>query len=158
MGASNESKENKEIQNMINKEKMSPNGYNSDKDCPVPANIKEYEKEFSFSKLVEKIKNTAKKAGLRTIYMVLLLYYSLGSPELSILDKATIYGALGYFISPLDLIPDYIPVIGYLDDVSILGWALKKIYHNITDTTRKQAKTKLFDWFGNYNEEEINDL
>jgi uncharacterized membrane protein YkvA (DUF1232 family) len=27
-----------------------------------------------------------------------------------------------YFVSPLDLIPDFIPVIGYLDDISVLLW------------------------------------
>lgn len=40
------------------------------------------------------------------------------------LDKlkciAVVLGALLYFISPLDLIPDWIPVVGYLDDLAIL--------------------------------------
>ena len=38
---------------------------------------------------------------------------------------ATITAAIIYFISPLDLIPDPIPFIGYLDDLTVLKLALK---------------------------------
>ena len=40
-------------------------------------NLQQYEKEYSESKLWEKIKNFAKSAGIKAIYMVLLLYYAL---------------------------------------------------------------------------------
>jgi len=38
---------------------------------------------------------------------------------------AAITGAIIYFVSPIDLIPDFIPVIGYLDDLTVLKMALK---------------------------------
>ncbi len=35
--------------------------------------------------------------------------------------------AIAYLAFPLDLIPDFIPVIGYLDDALVLAWALRRI-------------------------------
>ena len=36
-------------------------------------------------------------------------------------------GAVIYFLSPIDLIPDFIPIIGYLDDVTVVAFALSSI-------------------------------
>ena len=151
---SNNNNENNE--NQENNGDAPPNSENSD--CPVPANIKDYEKHFSFSGLMDKIKETAKKAGLKAIYMALLLYYALESPTITVMDKAIIYGALGYFISPIDIVPDILPLIGLTDDIAVLAWAFSRVKHNVTDMTREKAKTKLKIWFGNFDEKEIDDL
>ena len=155
----NEENNNNQINNNENQENNGdapPNSENSD--CPVPANIKDYEKHFSFSGLMDKIKETAKKAGLKAIYMALLLYYALESPTITVMDKAIIYGALGYFISPIDIVPDILPLIGLTDDIAVLAWAFSRVKHNVTDMTREKAKTKLKIWFGNFDEKEIDDL
>lgn len=174
-GNQNVINENNDNQNRINEETKSPDGNNNNNnqsqennsdappnsensDCPVPANIKDYEKEFSFGKLMSKIKDTAKKAGLKAIYMALLLYYALESPTITMMDKAIIYGALGYFISPIDLVPDILPLVGLTDDIAVLAWAFSRVKHNVTDMTREKAKTKLKIWFGNFDEKEIDDL
>ena len=107
---------------------------------------------------MDKIKETAKKAGLKAIYMALLLYYALESPTITVMDKAIIYGALGYFISPIDIVPDILPLIGLTDDIAVLAWAFSRVKHNVTDMTREKAKTKLKIWFGNFDEKEIDDL
>lgn len=49
-----------------------------------------------------------------------LLWDKFRSPETSKLDKALIIGGLIYMVSPLDLVPDPIPVFGFMDDVSVL--------------------------------------
>ena len=90
--------------------------------------------------------------------MVLLLHYVLKSPNVSIEDKAKIYGALGYFILPIDLIPDYIPIVGYSDDVAALAYALHAVWKNVTPEIKQQAQQKLRSWFGNYNPNELNNL
>ena len=165
--------ENNESQNKINEEtnnveassnnEISENNdapplNESNSDCPVPADLNSYQKHFSFNGLMSKIKETAKKAGLKAIYMALLLYYALESPTCTALDKAIIYGALGYFISPLDLVPDILPLIGLSDDIAVLAWAYSRIRHNVSDMTREKAKTKLKIWFGDFDEKEIDDL
>lgn len=124
----------------------------------VPQNIENYQSEYSESGLWKKVKTVAKKAGIKTIYMVLLLHYVLKSPNVSIEDKAKIYGALGYFILPIDLIPDFIPIVGYSDDVAALAYALHAVWKNVTPEIKQQAQQKLRSWFGNYNPNELNNL
>lgn len=51
------------------------------------------------------------------------LTLALGSEELTALDKLVAFGALFYLITPFDLIPDAIPVIGLSDDFIVLGIA-----------------------------------
>ena len=148
--------ENNPEQNDNSNNAAPPNNENSD--CPVPADLSKYESEFSFDNLMNKIKESAKKAGLKAIYMALLLYYALESPTISTMDKAIIYGALGYFICPIDIIPDILPFIGLTDDIAVLAWAFSRVKRNVTDMTREKAKTKLKIWFGNYDESEIDDL
>ena len=148
--------ENNPEQNDNSNNAAPPNNENSD--CPVPADLSKYESEFSFDGLMSKIKESAKKAGLKAIYMALLLYYALESPTISTMDKAIIYGALGYFICPIDIVPDIIPFIGLTDDIAVLAWAFSRVKRNVTDMTREKAKTKLKIWFGNYDEKEIDDL
>jgi uncharacterized membrane protein YkvA (DUF1232 family) len=154
----NQNSENPENIGGDNPAPPNPNGENTNSDCPVPADLSTYEKHFSFNGLMTKIKETAKKAGLKAIYMALLLYYALESPTISVMDKAIIYGALGYFISPIDIVPDILPLIGLSDDIAVLAWAFSRVKHNITDMTREKAKTKLKIWFGNFDEKEIDDL
>jgi len=148
--------ENNPEQNDSSNNAAPPNNENSD--CPVPADLSKYESEFSFDGLMSKIKESAKKAGLKAIYMALLLYYALESPTITTMDKAIIYGALGYFICPIDIVPDIIPFIGLTDDIAVLAWAFSRVKRNVNDMTREKAKTKLKIWFGDYDEREIDDL
>ena len=97
----------------------------------------------------------AKKAGIKVIYMALLLYYALDSTSLSVKDRALIIGALGYFILPLDLVSDLMPAIGFLDDAAILLAIVKLLIVGIDNKVIALAKGKLSQWFGNFNESEI---
>lgn len=46
-------------------------------------------------------------------------------------NLATIIGAIIYFVSPIDLVPDYIPFLGYLDDAFVVGIALKSVRRSL---------------------------
>ena len=117
-------------------------------------NLKKYEKEYSESELWEKIGEVAKMAGLRVIYYVLLLYYSLQSDTVSLKEKALIIGALGYFILPVDLVPDFIIGLGYGDDAAALV-AVVKMLENLNDDIKAQAKNKLKTWFEDFDEKDL---
>ena len=89
------------------------------------------------------------------VYPALLLFYMLQDPEVSLRHKLYLAGALGYFIFPADAIPDFAPLIGYTDDVSVLFLVLSLLKENITDRHRELARIKLKDWFKNYSEKEL---
>lgn len=114
--------------------------------------IERYRSNYSDKKLWNKVTTVAKKAGLKVTYAVLLLYYVAKSPNVSITDKAKIYGALGYFILPFDFIPDITPIAGYTDDLAVLIWALNAVWTNITPEMKYRAKQTLHRWFGHFNE------
>ena len=118
--------------------------------------INEYEKDYSEEKFWDKIKKYAIKIGVKPIYIALLLFYAL--PKASILDKTIIIGALGYLISPLDIIPDCIPVIGFMDDISILLFAFKTIKDNINDEVKEKARNKFKSIFDKYTDKQIDEL
>lgn len=124
----------------------------------VPQHIENYKSNYSENGLWKKILKVAKKAGAKTIYMVLLLYNTLKSSDVPLKNKAKIYGALGYFILPMDLIPDLIPIVGYSDDVTALASALYSVWKNVTPEIKQQAQKKLVEWFGNINTTELENL
>lgn len=118
-------------------------------------NYQKYEKEYSEEKFWDKVKKFAKKAGVKVIYAALLLFYVLKSPNVSLQDKSIIYGALGYFIIPFDLIPDAMPVVGFTDDLAALVWGLKAVWSNVTPEIQRQAQDRLISWFGNVNQADL---
>jgi len=106
------------------------------------------EKYYSDNKFWDKLKKFAKKAGSSVVYAVLLLYYTLQKPEVPKKTKAIIIGALGYFILPVDLIPDMVLGVGFTDDLGALGIALFQVAMYIDDDIKNKARIKLADWFG----------
>lgn len=110
--------------------------------------IKQYQDKYSESGFWDKIRTVARRAGINVIYCALLLYYVLKSPRVSWEQKSIILGALGYFILPIDLIPDFIPIAGFTDDLSALITAYAAVKSCITPEIREQAKEKIFEWFG----------
>ena len=106
-----------------------------------------YKQHYSESGLMSKLTNMALKAGSKVVWNVLLLYYVLKSPGVSARDRAIIISALGYFILPIDLLPDVIPGVGFTDDLAALAFAIKAVYDNITPVVRAQAEAKMRQWF-----------
>jgi uncharacterized membrane protein YkvA (DUF1232 family) len=57
--------------------------------------------------------------------------------------RAVLLGAIAYFVLPIDLIPDYIPVIGYTDDAAVLAAAIQLVTSHITPDHREAARRTL---------------
>lgn len=105
-------------------------------------------KYYSEDKFWGKLKKFGKKAGTSVVYTGLILYFTLQKPELPPRVKAIIIGALGYFIFPIDVIPDIATGVGYTDDLGVLIVALLQVAMYIDDEVKKKARDKLRDWFG----------
>lgn len=55
---------------------------------------------------------------------ITILTKTIGLSEISLVDKLAAYGALFYLFTPFDLVPDAVPVFGYVDDFGMLGFAV----------------------------------
>ena len=117
-----------------------------------------YANKFSPSDFVDKVARVAKRAGAKLVYAALILYYTLQRDKVSTTDKALIVGALGYMISPLDAVPDAIPIIGLTDDLTVLVFVLKKVWGNVEDEIKDKARQRLTKWFDEDEIKEIDDF
>ena len=114
-----------------------------------------YANRFSASDFIDKISRIAKRAGAKLVYAALILFYTLQSDKISTKDKAIIIGALGYMISPIDVIPDAIPIAGLTDDMAVLIYVLKKVWVDVDPAVKDKSKQRLSKWF---DEEEITEI
>jgi uncharacterized membrane protein YkvA (DUF1232 family) len=110
----------------------------------VPQDTSSYKKHYSDSKFWSKVKSL----GKNVLKPALLLFYIMKSPDVPLKIKATIAGALGYLILPLDLIPDFIPVAGYTDDIAALWAVIETCKAYITPEIEAQADDKLDELLG----------
>ena len=117
-----------------------------------------YANKFSQSDFVDKIASIAKRAGAKLVYASLILYYTLQSDKISTANKAMIIGALGYLISPLDVVPDAIPIAGLTDDLGVLIFVLKKVWTDVDPDIQAKARKRLSKWFDDDELDEINDF
>ncbi|WP_258833999.1 YkvA family protein [Peribacillus frigoritolerans] len=106
-----------------------------------------YSDNFSEDSFWKKIQKFGKKAGVKVVYVALLLFYTLQKPTTPVWAKTVIIGALGYFILPIDLIPDLVPG-GYTDDFSGLFGALITVSMFIDEEVKLNAKERIGIWFG----------
>lgn len=116
-------------------------------EAKTPDKITRYQKHFSERGFWEKVGDVAKKAGSKVIYAALLLYYVLIDENTPLKYKGIIIGSLGYFILPLDIIPDFIPIAGYTDDLAALTACIKAVWECITPEIKVRAEKKLSEWF-----------
>ncbi len=103
--------------------------------------FKKYESSYNEDDLFSKISKFASKAGLKTIYYALILYHLVVKNY-----NPVAIGALGYFILPIDVAPDFMFGIGYIDDASVLYLALSYLESQITPDIKKAAKKDLKKW------------
>ena len=108
---------------------------------------KKYTSYFTDGEFWEKMKDVAKKVGLKTTSYALILYYVLKKDGVPLTDKMLITGSLEYFILPIDLIPDFIPIAGYTDDAAGMLFAIKKCMNYVDDEIKENVSDRLISWF-----------
>lgn len=107
-----------------------------------------FEEEYTEENFWDKTKKYALVAGKSVLEPALKLYYSAKDPDTPMWAKTTMYGALGYFISPIDAIPDITPIVGYADDLGVLVAAVATVSAYIKEEHVTKAKETLRKWFG----------
>lgn len=106
----------------------------------------EHAKHYSEKEFWKKVADVAQDAGKSVIASALTLYNVLQDRETPLAAKGIILGALGYFILPFDVIPDFIPG-GFVDDLAVLGAALSAVAVSVKDAHKKAAAEKVKEWF-----------
>ena len=122
----------------------------------IPNN--KYTRSFSENKFWQKLQKFAKQIGVKTSYTALLLFYAYRRSDTPTWAKNIVIGTLGYLISPIDILPDLTPILGYTDDLGVLGFGLVTIAGYVNMDVRIQARKKVKEWFGEINHEDIAEI
>ena len=95
--------------------------------------------------LLEKLKSWARLLKQN----IVMLWFATKHPQTPCLPKAICIFIVAYALSPIDLIPDFIPILGYVDDLILLPmliWiAIRLIPNSIIQESRIQADTWLLN-------------
>jgi uncharacterized membrane protein YkvA (DUF1232 family) len=73
----------------------------------------------------------------------LAAYYCAIDPRTDRRVKLTLAGALAYFVMPVDLMPDFLPLVGFTDDAAVIAAALAAVSRSIRPEHREQARRNL---------------
>ena len=120
--------------------------------------FKKYGNLYSEINLWDKLKAFARQAGVKTVYTALLLYFAYNRKETPTWARNIILGALGYFLAPIDAIPDLTPILGYTDDVGVLSFGLVTIASYVNMDVKIEARKKLQTWFGTINLKDLKEI
>ena len=110
-------------------------------------NKNDFEKAYTESNCWEKLGNSAKKMGKDAVANALKLFYAVYLKKADPAQVATIVAALGYLISPADVIPDLLPG-GYTDDAAVLTAVVGLLACCSDPEVDAAAKAKTQEWFG----------
>lgn len=94
-----------------------------------------------------KLVTSATIAGREVVERSLCLYYAARDEGTPLWARSVIYGALGYFISIIDAVPDVTPVLGYCDDLKVILAALATTALYITPEIKEKASIQSRAWF-----------
>ena len=99
-------------------------------------------KSIGFAKIIGKVKSLGR----------LLKYYANGSyKNIEMKSIVLVLASLIYFISPIDIIPDFLPILGYTDDIALLTF----VFNSLSDEIEKFDLWLMNKDAGSF-EEEIN--
>ena len=114
---------------------------------PESMDDKNYATDFREDSLWDKLRNFGKTVGRELVEKVLTMYYALQDKDTPVWARTILIAALGYFICPIDAIPDVIPGIGYADDAGAIALALGAVAVHIKPEHKQRAKEKAGEWF-----------
>ena len=108
--------------------------------------ISTYGKHYSEKGLGQKIVTLPDSTKTKLLKKVATLYAILTEPDVPVWVKASIIGAFGYFICPVDVIPDVIPIVGFLDDIAVMGFILVELSAYDSSSVQTRAEELLAKW------------
>lgn len=111
--------------------------------------IKEVDWKGKSKELFDKLRPYALKAGRVAARPMLQFYYVMTDEKTPTIDKALVYAAIIYTISPVSLIPSAVyKLLGVLDEGAAVLYVYKKVKERITPEINVKVDDTLNEWFG----------
>ncbi len=108
--------------------------------------LSDYEKYYDENNFLTKLKKLIFKLSEDVVVHVLMLWFLLISGKVPIKTRLLIVAALGYLVMPADLVSDFIPALGFTDDVAFLTYTFNQTSRYMDESIRKKAVEKLHRW------------
>lgn len=102
--------------------------------------VLDYSKHFDESRFFTKLRRVAGLLGQKVLYSLLILYYMLFDKSIPLKVRGIFMGTIGYFILPTDLIADFLPLIGFTDDIALISFVIANAIEYITPEIKEKAR------------------
>ncbi len=102
--------------------------------------VLDYSMHFNESRFFVKLGKVAGLLGEKVLYSLFILYYLVFDKSIPLKVRSTFMGALGYFILPTDLVADFLPLIGFADDIALVSYVIAHAFEYITPEIRQKAR------------------
>ena len=106
----------------------------------APLGSEEDVKKFNDRRFLRKLTRFALWLGQPVIEQIYALYFMMRSPDTPLKSKLMIVGALLYFVSPIDSIPDLLGPLGFSDDIAVIALVFKQLKDSMSAEIQQQAK------------------
>lgn len=107
---------------------------------------KDHSGSYSEAGFWSKLQGYATKAGRALVLNALRLFYAMKLGKANTAQIAAIVAALGYFIAPIDAIPDALPG-GFTDDAGVILAVINTVAACSDPEVMRAANNKLNEWF-----------
>lgn len=87
---------------------------------------------IEFDESIEKKITTSKKSIFKILGHLKALRRYMMDSNVKWYRKSVVIAALLYFLTPVDAMPDFAPLLGYLDDIGVVAWTIKFLGDEIT--------------------------
>ena len=116
---------------------------------PLLEDLKNINWRLYWFKVMRPIKKYSKKVGRIACTPLLKLWFVLDDPKTTTWEKAMIYAAIIYTVSPKSIIPAYLyRFLGILDEGAAILYVINKVQHKMTPAIELRVKFTLDNWFG----------
>lgn len=116
---------------------------------PLLEELKNIDWRLYWFKLIRPIKKYSKKVGRIACTPLLKLWFVLDDPKTTTWEKAMIYAAIIYTLSPMSIIPAYLyRFLGILDEGAAILYVINKVQDKMTPEIEHRVKFTLDSWFG----------
>ncbi|MDX2177688.1 MAG: DUF1232 domain-containing protein [Candidatus Sumerlaeia bacterium] len=98
--------------------------------------------DFDDSGFWSKVKKFGKMMGHEVLEKAFILYFVYVDPDTPVWAKIKIAAALAYLVSPVDAIPDFVPVVGFSDDLAVLAAAVGAVALHTKEIHKAMARER----------------